>query len=428
MKNRELIFSEVARRFHDERDCPRPRLTGPSDRVSIPIYPILEYLDWDDRFRHEGSVREFTTNFDATGLLSSWIVDRLMHESYLATYDDPDDWQKYFVLRDSIVRPLNDGRNRDMSCILKTSFTADNTAIESVSSSSSYDIPSPRVLSDDSDDSSEDACDDKDTHRSFRTRRLMHRLSQPSRPSIPYQLVYSPRTHSVTGLVHSSQSRVYKYDHFLANTSACITRDMILQFINGRSYCVVLTGHESSLFESLQTIALRMIEECQEPVERRSNSLNPDVFQCDVKLSLIRFFRNKMDVIWSSNCFSDQTIFRDQMDNMRGLTGHLAFELNLNFRFTKPFIGEHSSRFVVCIPSQPERSRRGLSLDLLALKNCLRAIKSDAPFVPSRDSLLTQWLDLKRFDNIHLITAVNDSTDTSRLESLNGLRFAEQLT
>jgi len=424
MKNRELILENSAIGMQEKQNTnPMTRTTHTLD---IPVYDVLQFLTWDDRFNLHHVVRHFTTNIDSGSLLDCWIYDRLMHESYLVSGDPSADWGDLYKLRNSILTSDVDMKACDGICTLTKAFLASETAIESGNSCSSYDSHATRVVSDDSDDGSEDAGDDKEQPRSLRTRRLMHRLSQSSRNSMPYQLVYSPRMQTVTGLSENGAPRLFQFDQFLATPRDILSGDSILRFINGQSHCVILTGHELDLVETMRQISVDLVSGSRDPIIRRSEVLSPEVFSCDVKLSLIRFFRHKMDTLWSSDSLDSN--LGDQVRSMKGLTGHLLFEFVLNFQFTKPYSGAHVSRFVVCIPSQPERARRGLSLDLLALKNCLRAIKSDSTFVPSRDSLLTHWLDMKQFRHIQLVTAVNDSTDTSRIESLNGLRFAEQLT
>jgi hypothetical protein len=425
MKNRELILRLSRGSVREQRVSSGRNHEETNLLLDIPVHGLLEFLAWEERFRNEDILRGITTNFDKGGLSTSWILERLMHESYIVAHDGILDTGLYLDLRNSIVCIDLDEHPRDIVCSLRKSFLASNTAIEPLSSCSSYTAFSPRVLSDDSDDGSDDAGDDKD-HHLRRTRRLMHRLSQAPRNSFPYQLVYSPTTHTVTGLCEHAPSRAFKFDKFLADPIEIVSNGAVAGFINGQSYCVILTGHEASLVNTLKTVAVNIVGTSRGPIIRRSECLG-EKLSCDVKLSLIRFFRNKMDVLWSTDSFPEAGVLEEQIENLTGLTGHLVFEMSLKFQFSRPYDGEHLSRFVVCIPSQPERARRGLSLDLLALKNCLRAIKSDSAFIPSRDSVLTHWLALKQFSQIHLVTAVNDSTDTSRNESINGLRFAEHL-
>lgn len=429
MKNRELILVSPRTCVKEELVVPNRNQDATNEILSVPVHALIEFLSWDERFRNQDILRGITTNFDKGGLSTSWILERLMHESFIIAFSEAVDWRMYLSLRNSIVKDRFVDQSCDVGCSVTKSFLASNTAIEPIPSCSSYASCSPRVLSDDSDDGSEDAGDDKDNlPRSARTHRLIHRLSQAPRNSSPYQLVYSPRTQTVTGLCDNAPPRAYKFDKFIADPKDIVPDGTVAGFINGQSYCVILTGHESSLMSTLRQVSMDLVRKSHEPIVRRSECLDRDIFSCDVKLSLIRFFRHKMDVLWSTDSFPTAEILADQIESLIGLTGHLVFEMSLSFRFSRPYTGQHSSRFVVCIPSQPERARRGLSLDLLALKNCLRAIKSDSTFIPSRDSVLTHWLTLKEFSQIHVITAVNDSTDTSRIESINGLRFAEQLT
>jgi len=419
----ESVFMEAL-----EESVPLIQDSTPKSSISIPIsgYDILEFLDWDDRFRLQDCVRRLTVGIFGLNLAESWMYSRLLQESYIVKVSTDMNMRYYLSMRRSIT-DSDSSWLHGRACI-RTSFIATNTAIESMSTSSNITgmTSPPRIVSEDSSDYyTDDGCDKSPKgNRSMRLRfRLSRSLSHKSSSARIYQLVYSPVAQTVSGLIESSEStRIFRTNEFLPSIKNLANSECVTSFVNGRSYCVFLNGHESCLVETMGELVNEWVRIASPPIHLRSEALC-EKLKTIFTYSLVRLFRSRMDIVWSGVVQGSGVI---PFEMLRGLNGHLAFEMKMEFQFCSPLPGNHTCRFVVCIPSQPERARRGASLDLLALKNCLRAIKSDNSFIPSRDSLLTHWLDLKNFDNVYLVTAVNDSTDRSRHESVSGLKFGEQ--
>ena len=235
-------------------------------------------------------------------------------------------------------------------------------------------------------------------------------------------------------MVQGTASRQFVLDSVTAiDDVAALDPLLVSEFVNGRNVCYIISGRTELVWDILAQFTDKLISVAAEGISQRDSEIPLSDYTCGKEVSLFHLTRTDTNLVWTSRNWplaSGDLV--NQIHNLRPGSGHVCLRFRLLHRYSKPEEGQHTNSFTIAIPSIVPQAIQGnpgrLNLDVLALKNSLRAIHAHQSFVPVKESRLTQFLELASCHHIRVIAAVSDSSDQTRRESVVGLRFAEQFS
>ena len=392
------------------------------NRIGLPILEVLQFFDWQQRIRLVSALRELAIEHAPAVLPDSWILQRLIEESFVypvAEFKLPLD--HYLGLRHGIVPSIfpKSTRIAAISSRAVISSCIPRCKMGQSYSSSSYASVNAALMR------SDDTCNG-------RTRQMASlfetRICRPQRS--PYHLSFSYEDQCVIAESGLTERRFF-LDSITPEGVFAIENGVVSEFVNGRNVCIIISGEHFEATERFRKAIDDLIPVLQKAVRDRNCSHVRTKYRGDLHAVLNTFTQSGSETLWCSN---DPFNASDAQYFMRMATsspGHACFRFNLQHSFSAPREGFHENQLTIVVPSivgSDARSSRSLNLDVLALRRSLRALRSQQSYVPIRESRLTEFIRPDTCDAIEILVCVSNATETSRRESVYGLRFAEQFS
>ena len=369
---------------------------------SIAILHVLSFLDWEERLELSDVFLPVSQNtIEQIAIPCKWFYERLLEESFVVAFPSASVVELLFYVN------------------LRNSIT-DTSLLES-----EY----PRVVSTsllltpkDYESSLSVVKDDGQIVLVGESSPIMKSCIRTSGPRFGL-----PKERKSPVLTLSTDSvSLIRGEHYAKTFSFnSICEDQVkldaMEFVNGRNLCYILTGCvDNTACGSLLT---QLTDNIKTLLQLRTHQVATSQHSCKIHVSISCLSRANTQLVYTGKGLGD---ISSELSNALRLGGHVCLEINLFHKFSKPVPGgSHANRFILCIPSRVDRSRSGLNLDTFALRKCLKAIKLNKPFVPCKESRLTQYLGLLSDHQIRIVALLSNADEEKTKASVAGLRFAE---
>jgi hypothetical protein len=373
--------------------------SGVQNSQGIPVYEVLEFLDWCDRFVALAALRFIAADYFEKSMNPLWVNRRLLAEKNIivSICAAP-------TLESITVACSNSGFLEKSSIPVKIQFAA---------------VLDPKVPVTFDNYSSQYR-----THRWIRSSFPIqhHLLSQRigiSRTSFgdqEYLDVWIPRGYN----------RAFKVNKLCTLGSVpLVGKSVFRDFVNGANICCLLVGSRFMIPDMVVSI-IRHLHENTEPDIHRRLSFHRATFEDSCfEVSIFSIAGNTLNSVYCEGGALDFGAICRLAGSQINAAAFTCFQVRLVSYFAKPVPNGFENTLTLLIPpsnaeGHPVSSKR----DMSAMSRCLLARQSKS-YVPIRDSFLTRYLQISKFRQIHVLSAIGGDVLSDHNEAVHGLRYAD---
>ena len=390
----------------------------------LPIWPLLEFLDWDDRLQVFGILPNYPLNPQDASVRIAWILRRVLLESFLIPMKDLElPVQVFVLLRHSIT---GESRREEIPRMLTGGCVCINLPHSGPNASGGsfeqdlkpYMVP--------------ECAGSRLTYNMTRKslRSLKDRLSVRAR--MPSSLSYTLNDHTVMAFASGFLVRSFRLDNVKPNLTSILNLEDSFKFLNGRDILYILMGSDQERYSLIILLVKQLMNDIYNPFTSRATALPSEVYSSHLQISLMCINRSRTRTLWCTKglppTFSG---FEEVVNAYQDIDGQLCCKVSLTHEYILKQPGIHVNSFIIAIPRRmgrmPETSRH-LCLDMFSLSEALRSLLSAKNRSVARSNRYLKFLSPQSCDSIRVVVVASDASSRSRRETLQGLRFAEQFS
>jgi hypothetical protein len=360
------------------------RCEGETTEIHIPLYVLLEFLDWPSRFKTFEALHALCSDSFEARMSSDWITRRIVAESLFVPLPKREiDRNKILLIGGSVCL----GSLRPPKSVKSTSVHDDEGSHAAPPYLTLY-INSRSVSG---------------TRHSNRSCNLPPSpLRKKGGASRRWEGPYS----------NLSQSAKIQVDRVcpISEANTLLDESALQQFVNGSNVGVFLSGHRPLLPKVLYSILDQLSDGVRMASSARAEVLGPRAYECTLEATLYRNSPSGMMREWAASCHSVSLVpYMGEINQFMNSESFVCIQVRQVHFFTKPELGAHENVFTILVEPRAESGCLIAKRDRFVLRRCLEAIQSTRAHVPYRESRLTRFIDLMSMSAYRIVLASHDS-------------------